>query len=132
MKDPGTVADALTRPVHAWGQEDRARLQRCWYHKVLLAAGHPQSLSTCSAPAGFITYGFTVTTEVLNKQPKNGGMMRSSSEGCLQNDGAPNLPISKGQDFTSITGVYCFAPLVMFFQGKRCKYALSLRKALRI
>lgn len=63
---------------------------------------------------------------------KNGGMMGSGSEGCLQNDGDPNLPISKGQDSTSITDVYGFASLVMFFQGKRRKNTLSLRKALRI
>lgn len=69
----------------------RARLQGCWYHKVLLDAGHPQSLPACSAPAGFITRGFTETTEVLNEQPKNGGTMRSGRKGCLQNDHDPSL-----------------------------------------
>lgn len=132
MKDTGTVAGALTQPVPTWGQEDTARPQRWWCNKVLLAAMCPQSLPTCSAPAGIVTCGVTVTTEVLNKQPKNGGMMGSGSEGCSQNDGDPNLPISKGQDSTSITDVYGFASLVMFFQGKRRKNTLSLRKALRI
>lgn len=58
-----------------------------------------QSPATCSAPAGFIAHGFTVTTEVLSNQPKNGGMRRSGSEGCLQNNGDPNLTYFKGARF---------------------------------
>lgn len=34
-KDTGAVADALTRPVHTWRQEDTARPQRCWYKGLL-------------------------------------------------------------------------------------------------